>query len=89
MRWHAVTGVGVRINAHSTTAGRVVEINPAGRRLKIFAGIFGIDSALDRMQPAGGARDVGRKLVARGDDRNRTRRRTTLPRRRGSARTRR
>src|SRR5215211_4728457 len=64
---HGVAGINVRVDANAATTWRIIKIDPARRWLKVISGIFGIDTALDRVQPRFCVRDMPRKRLARGD----------------------
>src|SRR5262249_20420969 len=64
---HAVAGINVRVDANTAATWRIIKINPAGRRLEVVGRIFGIDTALDRMQSRFCARNMRGKWLARGN----------------------
>src|SRR4030095_2491875 len=64
---HAVARINVRVDSNNAAAWRIIKIDPPRPRLECFGWIFGIDTALDRVQPRFRTRDVRRKRLARGD----------------------
>src|SRR5207248_5654976 len=64
---HGVAGINVRVDANATATRRIIKSYPAWRWLEVIGRIFGIDAALDRVQPRFRARDMRRKRLARGD----------------------
>src|SRR5512132_2374110 len=57
----------MRVDANAAATWRIIKIDAARRCLEVVGGIFGIDTAFDRVQPRFRARDVRRKRLARGD----------------------
>src|SRR4029450_6912038 len=48
---HAVARINVRVDSNPAAAWRIIKIDPPRRRLEVVGWIFGIDTALDRVQP--------------------------------------
>src|SRR4029450_13315966 len=55
---HGVTGINVRVDANAAATWRIIKIDPARRWLEVVGWIFGIDTALDRVQPRFCVRDM-------------------------------
>src|SRR5262245_10414617 len=64
---HRVAGINVRVDSNAAATWRVIKIDPARRWLEVVGRIFGIDTALDRVQPWFRARDMRRKRLASGN----------------------
>src|SRR5262245_1287109 len=64
---HGVSGIYVRIDANAAATWGIIKIDPPRRRLEVVGWIFGIDTALDRVQPRFRPRHVRRKRLSRSD----------------------
>src|SRR5215208_5756542 len=54
---HGIAGINVRVDANATATWRIIKIDAPWRWLEIVGRIFGINTALDRVQPRYRARD--------------------------------
>src|SRR5215831_3762045 len=67
IRRHSVAGINVRVDANAAATWRIIKIDAARRWLEVVGRIFGIITALDRVQPRFRPRDMRRKRLACGD----------------------
>src|SRR6266446_8115423 len=64
VRRHGVAGINVRVNANAAATWRIIKIDAARSWLEVVGRVFGINTALDRVQPRFRAHDMRRKRLA-------------------------